>query len=111
MLSSLMIDQGKSPCARPPLEYDRAMPTFEALVERLAAEARADPAAWAQNGWARAAGAVAGRAAAFLEWARDHRRWRGVVAEAADEVCAKPPEAAAFVLHGIIAELLEDDEA
>ena len=87
------------------------MATFEALVERLAAEARADPAAWSRDGWGRAAAEVAGRAAPFLEWARDHRRWRFVVAEAADAVCAKPPEAAAFILHGIVAELLEDDEA
>lgn len=87
------------------------MATFEALVERLAAEARADRAAWARDGWARAAHAVAGDAAPFVDWARDHRRWRFVVAEAAAAVCAKPPEAAAFILHGIVDELLEDDEA
>ncbi len=88
------------------------MATFEALVERMVAEARADRAAWARDGWARAAAAIAGDARAFVDWARDHRRWRFVVAEAADAVCAKPPEAAAFVLHGIVDELLEqDDEA
>jgi hypothetical protein len=84
---------------------------FEALVERTAAEARADRAAWARDGWARVAGAVGGdAAAAFVDWAREHRRWRFVVAEAAEAVCAKPPEAAAFVLHGIVDELLEEDE-
>lgn len=91
--------------------YDGGMGTFEALVERVAAEARADRAAWSQSGWARAAAAVAGEATAFLAWARDHRRWRFVVAEAADEVCAKPPEAAAYVLHAIVDELLDDDDA
>lgn len=87
------------------------MAAFEALVERLAAAARADPAAWARDGWQRAAHAVAADAAAFVDWACDHRRWRCVVAEAADAVCAKPPEAAAFILHAIVDELLEDDEA
>ena len=83
---------------------------FDALVERTAAEARADRAAWERDGWARVHEAVAADAAAFVEWARDHRRWRFVVAEAAEAVCAKPPEAAAFVLHGIVGELLDEDE-
>ena len=84
--------------------------SFDALVERMAARARADRAAWAADGWARAAEGVAGQEAPFVEWARDHRRWRFVVAEASDAVCAKPPEAAAWVAHQIIEELLEDEE-
>jgi hypothetical protein len=43
----------------------------------------------------------------FLEWARHHRRWQFAVAEAAEEVCAKPREAAAFVAMKIVEELLE----
>jgi hypothetical protein len=82
---------------------------FDALIDELYAAARADRDGWARDGWARAAAAVAGRAAPFLDWARDHRRWRGVVAEAADAVCAKPPEAAAWVAHAIVDELLEDE--
>ena len=83
---------------------------FAALVEKTAAEARADRAAWTRDGWARVHEAIADDAAAFVEWARDHRRWRFVVAEAAEAVCAKPAEAASFVLHGIVEELLEEDE-
>jgi hypothetical protein len=83
---------------------------FEAVVAELTAAARADRDGWERDGWARAAGAVAGRAQPFLDWARDHKRWRFVVAEAAEAVCAKPPEAAAWVAHAIIDELLEDDD-
>jgi hypothetical protein len=46
--------------------------------------------------------------AAFLDWARGHRRWSFAVAEAAGEVCAKPPEAAAYVLLKIAEEALEE---
>jgi hypothetical protein len=84
---------------------------FEAIVDELFASARRDRAAWERDGWARAAAAVAPHARAFLDWARDHRRWRFVVAEAADAVCAKPPEAAAWVAHQIVEELLEEDDA
>jgi len=83
---------------------------FDALVERTAAEARADRAAWARDGWTRVHEAIGDDAGAFVEWARDHRRWSFVVAEAAEAVCAKPAEAAAFVLHGIVEELLEDED-
>jgi hypothetical protein len=81
---------------------------FEELIDTLAASARADRDAWSREGWARASAALAGHAADFLEWARAHRRWSFVVAEAADEVCAKPPEAAAWVLHEIVEEVLEE---
>ena len=83
---------------------------FDAVIERLLAAARADRDGWARDGWQRAAAAVAGQAAPFVEWARAHRRWSFVVAEAADEVCAKPPEAAAFIAHAIVDELLEADD-
>lgn len=84
--------------------------TPEATIDRLFAVARADRAGWARDGWRLAAEAVAGRAAPFVEWARQHRRWTFVVAEAADAVCAKPPEAAAFIAHAIVDELLEEHE-
>lgn len=83
---------------------------FEAIVDELAAWARADRDAWARDGWARAAAAVAAEPAQFLAWARDHRRWRFVVAEAAEAVCAKPREAATWVAHAIVEELLEEEE-
>jgi hypothetical protein len=82
---------------------------FDDLVAALWATARADRDGWERDGWARAAAAVAGQAAPFLDWARGHRRWRFVVAEAADAVCAKPPEAAAWVAHAIVDELLEEE--
>ena len=82
---------------------------FEGLIERLCARARADRAAWQRDGWARAAEAVDGQAAPFVEWAREHRRWRYVVAEAGETVCAKPREAAAWIAHAIVEELLEDE--
>jgi hypothetical protein len=84
--------------------------SFDALVDRLLLRARADRAAWARDGWALAAAAVGGQAAPFVDWARDHRRWRYGVAEAADAVCAKPREAAAWIMHAIVEELLEEDE-
>ena len=83
---------------------------FEAVIERLAAQARSDRDGWARDGWRLAAAAVGGQAAPFVEWARGHRRWSFVVAEAAADVCAKPPEAAAFIAHAIVDELLEADD-
>lgn len=81
---------------------------FDAVVDELTASARADRQAWERDGWARAAAAVGDRAAQFLSWARDHRRWCFVVAEAAAAVCAKPREAAAWVAHAIVEERLEE---
>lgn len=86
-------------------------PGFDDALAALAAAARADRDGWTRDGFARAAAAVGDRAAAFLDWARAHRRWSFVVAEAAEVVCAKPREAAVFVAHAIVDELLEDDEA
>jgi hypothetical protein len=82
---------------------------YDALIERVYAEI--EPIARAGGEWE--ALALAHRAALdppaqFVDWARDHRRWCFAVAEAAGEVCAKPPEAAAHVLLKILAELLED---
>ncbi|HXU70728.1 MAG TPA: hypothetical protein VN947_15430 [Polyangia bacterium] len=84
--------------------------SFDGIVERMATRARADRGAWQRDGWTRAAEAIAGHAAPFVEWARDHRRWRYVVAEAGEVVCAKPREAAAWILHAIVEELLEEGE-
>ena len=80
------------------------------MIEKMAAHARADRAAWAADGWARVAEAVAGQEAPFVEWARDHRRWRYVVAEAAEAVCAKPREAASWILHAVVEDLLDEDD-
>jgi hypothetical protein len=83
--------------------------SFDEIVAQLAADARVDRAAWSADGWSRAGTALAGRAAEFLGWARAHRRWSFIAAEASAEVCAKPPEAAAWILHEIIEELLEEE--
>lgn len=83
---------------------------FDAIIERLVAAARADRAGWTRDGWRLAAAAVVADAAPFVAWARAHRRWSFVVAEAADEVCAKAPEAAAYIAHAIVEELLADDD-
>jgi len=82
---------------------------FDALIDDLAARARDDRRAWAREGWARTASAVGDRAESFLAWAREHPRWSFVVAEAAEAVCAKPREAAVWVAHAIVEELLEED--
>ncbi len=84
--------------------YNDAM---ESLVTQLYEEALADPDAWSEDGWSRIAAVLAGRANEFLDWAGAHPRWSFVVAEASSEVCAKPPEAAAWVLHEIVDELLD----
>jgi hypothetical protein len=80
----------------------------ETIVAWLAALARSDRDAWAKSGWETAATALEGRADEFLQWARNDKRWSFVVAEASVELCAKPPEAAAWVLHQIVEELLEE---
>jgi hypothetical protein len=90
------------------VRYYTRMDSPETIVEWLTAIARADAAAWARDGWATAAAAVEGCAAEFLDWARAHRRWSFIVAEASTEVCAKPPEAAAWVLHQIVEERLSE---
>lgn len=81
---------------------------MDALIDSLVRHARADRDAWEREGWSRCSFAVADRADEFLAWAREHRRWSFTVAEASSEVCAKPPEAATWVLHQIVDELLEE---
>ncbi len=80
----------------------------EQLIDQLLAEARSDRGAWSREGWSRSAAAIDACATEFLTWAREHRRWSFIVAESAGEVCAKPPEVAAWVLHEIVEELLEE---
>lgn len=52
---------------------------------------------------------VAGREAAFLAWAQGHPAWSLTLAECASEVCAKPREAAIYLLRAIAREVIEDD--
>jgi hypothetical protein len=84
---------------------------FDVMLDELVAEARRDGAAWERDGWARVAQAIGDNGATFIAWARDHRRWSFIVAEAAEAVCAKPREAAAWVAHAIVQELLEGEPA
>jgi len=86
----------------------------EALV--AAALERVRPVAAARPGsWRREAATtllpplLAGREAAFLEWARHDLRWSLTAAERAAEVCAKPREAAVDLLAAICAEALEEE--
>lgn len=45
---------------------------------------------------------------AFVEWARQHRKWQFNVADVADRICAKPREAAITILADIVTELAEE---
>lgn len=91
---------------------------FEALIselhERLRGEAKSDPIGWrrrAEVGSLDEALTRAGTPEAFLAWARDHRQRAFVVAESAGEICAKPREAAIYVLGAILAEILDETES
>jgi len=42
--------------------------------------------------------------AAFVGWATEHPKWRFNVADVADQICAKPVEAAVAILCNIVAE-------
>src|SRR5262249_53392699 len=75
-----------------------ASESWDTIVAWLSALARSDRDAWAKGGWEAVATVIGGRAEELLQWARDDRRWSFVVAEASAEICAKPPEAAAWVL-------------
>ena len=48
---------------------------------------------------------------AFVEWATHHPTWLHNVADVADRVCAKPLEAAIFILSDIVDERLDDEAA
>ncbi len=52
---------------------------------------------------------IDGDHAGFLAWARADPEWALVVAECATKVCAKPAEAAAYILVEGLRERLEDD--
>lgn len=41
---------------------------------------------------------------AFVRWASEHPKWRFNVADVADQICAKPVEAAVAILCNIVAE-------
>lgn len=41
---------------------------------------------------------------AFVRWASDHPKWRFNVADVADQICAKPVEAAIAILCNIVLE-------
>lgn len=86
-------------------------PMIERLVRELLPLARREPDAWAQQAVAStipAALQTSGSPEALLAWAGDHRRWRFAVAEAAEEACAKPTEAAVTVVRHILEERFDE---
>jgi len=86
----------------------------EALVEAAVTALRELPgevggAAWARRAEQELLPPLLDDPRGFLEWARHHPRWSGVVAEASAGVCAKPREAAVVALRAIAEELLDPD--
>ncbi len=72
---------------------------FDALVARAQALDIRDPgdARWREL-------LPTQHSAAFVRWASAHDTWRFNVADVADQVCAKPVEAAIAILHNIVVE-------
>lgn len=83
-------------------------PDFTPLVEELVAHARRDPAVPDLTALVAASLPASFDGRELLAWATDHDRYRFAVAEAAGKVCAKPREAAIFVLAAIVEERLEE---
>ncbi|MGH1342671.1 MAG: hypothetical protein ACRBN8_14015 [Nannocystales bacterium] len=77
---------------------------FTALVERVCRQGMTDPG---DERWPALLGDTR-TSAAFVEWATFHPKWCHDVADVAEQVCAKPLEAAAAILAGIAAESLEE---
>ena len=84
---------------------------IESLVRQLLPLARGAPSGW-QGRAVEAAIPTAlggtGSPEALLAWAGDHRRWRFAVAEAGEQVCAKPREAATQVVLLILEERFDE---
>lgn len=76
---------------------------FTALIERARVLGMTDAA---DARWPSVLG-DAQTCAAFVEWATHHPRWCHDVADVAEQVCAKPFEAAAAVLANITTSELE----
>jgi hypothetical protein len=83
----------------------KAMPDFDSMIESLVREllplARSSTEPWENAAVQTAIPAAIRRTGPpeeLLSWAADHRRWRFAVAEASEEVCAKPTEAAVVVV-------------
>lgn len=82
---------------------------IDALYEELAPLARREPGTWRQMAQAHIIPrALVGAPEAFIAWAEEHPLWRFTVAECATEVCAKPREAAIYIISAMIEELIED---
>lgn len=82
---------------------------LDALYLEVAAAAREDEATWEQRAHAVVAPFASRWGDAFLAWAKEDDRWRLTVAEAATRVCAKPREAAAFIVVEGLRERLVDE--
>lgn len=78
-----------------------------ALAAKRATEASTPGPSWADA--TLAAETLDEDASAFLAWARHDPWWTLVVAECATQVCAKPAEAAVFVLVEGLRQRLVDD--
>jgi hypothetical protein len=90
-------------------------PDFEHMIETLVREllplARGEPTEWEPRAVASSIPAAldrTGTAESLLAWAGDHRRWRFAVAEASEEACAKPREAAVSVVRLILEERFDE---
>ena len=86
-------------------------PMIESLVRELLPLARRDPDGWEAHAVSSSipqALRTSGSPEALLKWAGDHRRWRFAFAEAAEEACAKPTEAAVTVVRHILEERFDE---
>jgi len=91
------------------------MPDFDSMIESLVREllplARVSTVKWESAAVETAIPAAIRRTGPpeeLLSWAADHRRWRFALAEASEEVCAKPTEAAVVVVRTILAERFDE---
>ncbi len=87
---------------------------WESKVERAQRRAREmavdDPSTWETKARNELIGeTLADEHDAFLQWVRHETTWALVVAECAGKVCAKPREAAAFILMEGLRDRLADE--
>ncbi len=81
---------------------------FDDLVSAAHEQALDDPADARWSAFLASQLPNEGDCGAFVEWARHHRKWQFNVADVADQICAKPREAAITILADIVAELAEE---